>query len=179
MSDQVAQKRHQLQHPVLQPIISTDHNDPDVSIEFIVAHVTSPGEFWVHLAQLGSDVALSDVTDGLRDCCGEANQAAAMQRFYQHDYTVGDLVCARFEGDLYRAEIVGASGGDCGGGVVMYDVYYVDYGNSKRVTRDEIFPLPPHLRVVHGQAVKCSLHGVKPHTEQTGTILKSHIKQYD
>ena len=82
---------------------------------FIVSYVTSPCEFWVHPVQSGTAETVDDIMDTLEHYYTHILQPVTMSAYYLGDYSVGQLVCARFSEDerLYRAEIVEmTTGGD-------------------------------------------------------------------
>ena len=47
-------------------------------------------------------------------------------------------------------------------GVQFYDIFYIDYGNSKVVTNEDLRPMSPRFATQSPFAIKCRLHDIEP-----------------
>ena len=134
--------------------------DGNGSFRCIPCYAPNPSELWVHAVQSYSAHLLKDITTGLNECYADSS-VIAMNRFYKTDFQTGQLVCACYDGEYYRAEIldirhdVTPAGAGASTRRTVVDVFYVDFGNREVVDLNEILPLPPRFSSTPGQAVKC------------------------
>ncbi|XP_055955914.1 uncharacterized protein LOC126815462 isoform X2 [Patella vulgata] len=122
-------------------------------MEVYISAIEHPGHFWVQI--LSSEaMQLDRMTD-------------EMNRFYStdeaklsysiSDISIGDMVAAPFESDnaWYRAKVIGIHED-------KVDLYFVDFGDSEFVWRNQIRQLRPDFLSLKFQAVECKLANIKP-----------------
>jgi len=82
---------------------------------------------------------------------------------------VGDIVLAKFSIDskYYRARILE----DCYANSEV-KVSFLDFGNSSKVTRDSLLPLPERFRIQEPFVVKCAMFGAYSVKDETVELFK-------
>lgn len=120
--------------------------------EVFVSAVENPGHFWVQLLTKDSP-DLDQLTKNLTLLYSSSESQAILNSF-----KVGEICCAPFEYDSswYRARIteIGEEG--------LVDLYYVDYGDSGKISIDKLRELKPEHKQLPFQAIECFLAGVTP-----------------
>lgn len=95
-----------------------------------VSHVNSPSNFYIHLAE--DEHFIVQIAEELN------SQSLTLIHSKEETFKAGDLVIAEYEKDaaLYRAVVKQVKSDE------MFDVEFIDYGNSSVVSRSELYNLP-------------------------------------
>ena len=125
---------------------------PSGDISFFKAFVSAmenPGHFWVQPITSDSS-ALEKLTTDLNHLYGSSAGHAVL-----NSYSVGDLCCAPFQFDnhWYRAEVLEIFQDG------MVDLYYVDYGDTGKVAKENLRELRYSLEFLEQSSYQfCSYH---------------------
>ncbi|XP_035669048.1 tudor and KH domain-containing protein-like [Branchiostoma floridae] len=130
------------------------HND---FFEVFVSAVETPGHFWVQMVNAKA-AQLDRLVQDMSDYYSEEH---VKELEPIHTLMVGDIVAAPFQHDdaWYRARVMGFWKAG------TLDLYYVDYGDSGVVKRENLRALRHDFLSLPFQAVECSLAGVAPRGE--------------
>ena len=84
---------------------------------------------------------------------------------------VGGIYAGKFSVDqtFYRAKVTGQYGNN------KYQVFYLDYGNSEIISKENIGQLPEELKTAKSPLYRCSLYGVDNVTNEGLNILKEFV----
>ena len=135
---------------------------PGLKAECRITWMYSPSHFYVSLSQ--SAAALERIMERLQSLAAAGLPETRGGR--------GGAVAARWtDGCWYRGQV-----GRGGGQGATLEVYFVDFGNTERVGREEVRGLPQELGVLEAQAVRCRL-GVEPVQEGWGGALERYFSQ--
>ncbi|KAI8493624.1 hypothetical protein Bbelb_285450 [Branchiostoma belcheri] len=138
------------------------HND---FFEVFVSAVETPGHFWVQMVNAKApqlDRLVQDMSDYYsEEHVKELEPIHSLMLEPIHSLMVGDIVAAPFQHDdaWYRARVMGFWKAG------TLDLYYVDYGDSGVVKRENLRALRHDFLSLPFQAVECSLAGVAPKGE--------------
>lgn len=118
----------------------------------IISSFDDPHDFYVQ--QKEDYPFLSKITTRLTDMCANLDRWARSK-----ELNVGELVAAMFDDkSWYRGRISSVTVGSS----TKYQVHFVDYGNSSKVSYKYVQELPNDLKNIAPMAVKCSLHAINP-----------------
>eukprot|EP00058_Branchiostoma_floridae_P027349 XP_002612840.1 hypothetical protein BRAFLDRAFT_67212 [Branchiostoma floridae] len=122
-----------------------------------VSAVETPGHFWVQMVNAKA-AQLDRLVQDMSDYYSEEH---VKELEPIHTLMVGDIVAAPFQHDdaWYRARVMGFWKAG------TLDLYYVDYGDSGVVKRENLRALRHDFLSLPFQAVECSLAGVAPRGE--------------
>ncbi|KAG7508685.1 hypothetical protein JOB18_021228 [Solea senegalensis] len=114
-----------------------------------VLHVSNPSEFWIQTQNYVSE--LDQLMDSIFHLYKESEKKDVVR-----DPTLGLYCAAKAEdGDFYRAVVTQVD-------ETQIKVFFVDYGNTETIERNNIRFLPDKLKKLPRLALKCSLAGVRP-----------------
>ncbi|KAF0301885.1 Tudor domain-containing protein 1 [Amphibalanus amphitrite] len=114
--------------------------EPGSTHEMVVALVGDPSTVYLRLQSKLADTDRMELE----------LQSAAESGRGQPPPAVGHLCCGRFENAWYRGEVVSFSGG-------QYQIHFVDWGNTERLSASEVLPLPARFTGWPRQAVRARL----------------------
>ena len=131
----------------------------DEAVEVAVTHVErDTGNFFVHLVNSDSS-KLDDLMEEIVSYVAHNSSGSAKARSLK----VGDVCLAKYVDEVwYRGKILGVDGNG-------FKVFFVDYGNSDFVVRNDVMPAPEKFVSLPPQAYECELANVKPVGGQWGT----------
>ncbi|XP_071779829.2 RING finger protein 17 [Centroberyx gerrardi] len=147
-------KRPLLYYPPVYPKINTELNA-------VVTHINTPADFYI---QLVDNIEFLLLTAKLQDCYNAMAVGGGDGDLHLYCPVIGQACVARFDDKFwYRGQVIGHPGNR------KVEVLYVDFGNKKilsvndlRKIKDEFFALP-------AMAVHCCLADVVPLEEESWT----------
>ncbi|XP_073348410.1 tudor domain-containing 6 [Pagrus major] len=115
----------------------------------VVQHVSDPSEFWIQTENYANEL------DELMDSIYHLYKDSVNEHLVKNP-TVGLYCAANSEdGNFYRATVAEV-------GKTQIEVFFVDYGNTEVVDRNNIKALPDEFKKLPCLALKCSLAGIRP-----------------
>ncbi|XP_052285566.1 uncharacterized protein LOC127881601 isoform X2 [Dreissena polymorpha] len=142
--------------------------------EVMLAHIRSPGEFYVHIISQKSGQTLDLLMKNLNARFEEANRRKLMNLSKTFVCEVGKLCCAQFTQDdnFYRGVIKSVKPeNQIASGRVL--VHYIDFGDQEWLPKRRIYPLPAQFASIPRMALKCSLSYIVPmETENDGVVAR-------
>lgn len=113
-----------------------------------VSWIENPHSFWIQP---------EEKAETLENLVGELQEHYAAGGDRMDNVKSGDAVIAKFSEDeaWYRAFVENIQGSDT-------TVRFVDYGNTDKVSKSELFKVAENFLQVPAQALRCNLSGVKP-----------------
>ncbi|KAL3852582.1 hypothetical protein ACJMK2_016201 [Sinanodonta woodiana] len=143
-----------------------------------VATILNPGHFYINLPfgkkSLDGKYNCSTSEDGygsfmedtetLADLMQDMNEHYSKKSLFEGDLIYkapGEIVAAKFsqDGQWYRARVISVS-------ETKVKVFYLDFGNTEKVDRQDIYEMQPEFMLLPFQAVECFLHNVEPANNQ-------------
>ncbi|XP_069092108.1 tudor domain-containing protein 15 [Pleurodeles waltl] len=114
-----------------------------------VSHVNSPSNFYIHLAE--DEHFIVQIAEELN------SQSLSLIHSKEETFKAGDLVMAEYEKDsaLYRAVVKQVKSGE------MFDVEFIDYGNSSVLCRSKLYNLPVKFLTTPRLAHPAFLTGIR------------------
>ncbi len=137
--------------PAAKQVILAKEITMDTTLKMHLSLVTSPSDFCVQF---------DDTSQDLIDLMAAINEASSCGELASFDAPpgVGTFCCAQYDEDehWYRGEILKRVTHD------EFIVKFVDHGNIERLSIDKIKVLESRFHALHRQSLQCSLHGIKP-----------------
>ena len=112
-----------------------------------VTHIDSPTKVFIQI--------IEDNLDSLKELADTVGNFSADAPIITGQVRRGQLVLAPFEGEYFRAALVGKNED-------QFFVKFVDFGNKGKVTRGDLKPVSKSICAIPIQALQCSLIGVTP-----------------
>lgn len=136
-----------------------------------VSAVASPARFWLQLVGPQSvelDQLVGTMTEYYNDPANQRLHKITQPR-------LGQIVAAMFkyDGKWYRAEVVSILPNEFKSGEQVYDLYFVDYGDSEYVSPHELFELRTDFLTLRFQAIECYLAKVQPKIQDQPDIWQN------
>lgn len=122
---------------------------PDAQKQVVTLEITEIKDGAHFYAQVAGDTAVAALQEQLAENCKKASGEGFEPK-------TGQMCCALFEGDWYRAKVTARTASE-------FTVFFLDYGNTDVVTRDRLKPLDPTLgpKDISPQALECRLAYLK------------------
>ncbi|XP_036942068.1 tudor domain-containing 6 isoform X2 [Acanthopagrus latus] len=115
----------------------------------VVQHVSDPSEFWIQTENYANE--LDELMDSIYHLYKDSENKHLVK-----NPTVGLYCAANSEdGNFYRATVADV-------GKTQIKVFFVDYGNTEVVDKNNIKALPDEFKKLPCLALKCSLAGIRP-----------------
>ena len=131
-----------------------------------VTWVYSPAHLYIQVSSVGERQQFEEMMLGLQATLG-AGRGGENGRYWGR----GQLVAARWtDGCWYRGQVAGARQG-------RLDIFFVDFGNTERVGREDLASLPPQFATLDCQAVRAALAGLEGDWEAAGEKLNKFFSQ--
>ncbi|CRL00728.1 CLUMA_CG013984, isoform B [Clunio marinus] len=137
----------------------------DGQLEVFVSALNSPSRFWLQL--VGPQ---STELDFLVDAMTEYYSDKSNQELHQiREPYLGQIVAAMFFADnkWYRAEIVAIQVNKTLPHELLFDVYFLDYGDNQFVSKKDILELRADFLSLRFQAIECFLAHVQPSNNES------------
>ena len=141
------------QRPTQEPSVevSTVKLPTGTPVKVVVTDCSSPSSVWLQLFDKDKALALHDMMTELQEVYANPSKYASVIP------QVGKVCCSKYADDnsWYRCRVTQVSGR-------KVTVEYIDFGNSDTVSPKQLFSLDPNFANLPGQAVECTLSGIKP-----------------
>ncbi|KAK3612057.1 hypothetical protein CHS0354_021741 [Potamilus streckersoni] len=143
-----------------------------------VTTILNPGHFYINLPfgkkSLDGKHSCSTSEDGygsfmedtetLADLMEAMNEHYSKKSFFEGDLIYrapGEIVAAKFsqDGQWYRARVISVNES-------KVKVFYLDFGNTEKVDRKDIYEMQPQFMLLPFQAVECFLYNAEPASNQ-------------
>ena len=135
--------------PSISSVPTADFPADSEYVQVVVTDIHSPAQLHLQIASPQSLQTISDMEFGLNSHPPSPSLPSPPP--------TGHLCRCRFRGDgMWYRGVVTSSQGD------VYNVQFIDYGNSDSVRLSDITPCPKQFLHVPRMAVKCALSGVAP-----------------
>jgi len=140
--------------------------------KIVVSEVVSPGLFYVHLVT--PEIGLLDELMGELNLFYLQYSDAIRDASKEIELKQGYPVVARFSSDLkwYRALIIEINSKED-----QYDVLYVDFGSSERLTKLEILPLCEEFCELPQNTIPCCLADIAPFSSMVSKPTTTRFKE--
>ncbi|ESO89880.1 hypothetical protein LOTGIDRAFT_164573 [Lottia gigantea] len=150
--------------------VGQKENDPNVRFNVLMAHINTPGDFYVHKVSIENGKNM----DKLMKDINQKFFAYTKKRLEQlsRDFLprVNDYCCAKFkDGNYYRGKVVELiNKSDIKSKQKKHDVvvFYIDFGDKETVPLSQVYPLPKEFTILPPLALWCCLSDIKPQKDQ-------------
>ncbi|KAL1123076.1 hypothetical protein AAG570_002164 [Ranatra chinensis] len=114
-----------------------------------LCHLTSPSDFYVHR------VGVSRLLANLQ---AQFSRLGALKKHPPIDVIKGRVYLVKYgqDNNWYRGRVMNI------GGIDEIEIFYIDYGNSEKVSKDRLRTLPVDLTTIEGLATHCRMHNCVP-----------------
>jgi len=127
----------------------------------VITHIDNAVEFYVNMANEQGQDALAEIAQHM-STVNPINNPIPDDWSFEVDKR--PILAALFEGDgnYYRFQVMNFKKKDH-----LYRGLFIDFGNTEWVKEDQLLPLDEAMQRIPGQALKCTLAGLKPPPAKT------------